>query len=154
VSTSSEKPLCLNGGFASHGTHGLAGQDLHATESDNANATVGRHPAENDYDPVQTAYVPKKEAAQPTLEDNFASVQREEAAARLPPAAQRSSVPGLAPADSGFGPPRWWETEDLTPSPAMGSRPDRLPGPFTIMFTIIKISTFFSSALASTSSRS
>ena len=193
MSTSSEKPLCLNGGFAriSHGTHGLAGQDLHATESDNANATGGRHPGENDYDPVQTAYVPKKEAAQPTLEDNFAlgeevphrasegvrdnsgrpgvnfnhdatsgqrelerlvasvrSVQREEAAARLPPAAQRSSVPGLAPADSGFGPPRWWEIEDLTPSPAMGWRPDRLRGPFTVMFTIIKISTLIVSIIA------
>ena len=193
MSTSSEKPLCSNGGFAriSHGTHGLAGQDLHATESDNANATGGRHPGENDYDPVQTAYVPKKEAAQPTLEDNFAlgeevphrasegvrdnsgrpgvnfnhdatsgqrelerlvasvrSVQREEAAARLPPAAQRSSVPGLAPADSGFGPPRWWEIEDLTPSPAMGWRPDRLRGPFTVMFTIIKISTLIVSIIA------
>jgi hypothetical protein len=74
VSTSLERPLRLNGSVAggSHDTHGLARQDLHATESDKANVIVGRHPAENDYDPVQTAYVPQKEPTQPTLEDNFA----------------------------------------------------------------------------------
>jgi len=59
-------------------------------------------------------------------------------------ATQLRSVPGLAPADSGFGPPRSLETEDLTPSPAMGSRPDRLRGPFTI----IKISTLIVSIFA------
>jgi hypothetical protein len=158
VSTSSERPLRLNGGFAgvSHDTHGLVGQDLHATETDNANATVGRDPAENDYDPVQAAYVPKEESAHSTLEDDFAlsedaphrasegvrdntdspgvnlnhdatsgqpeldrlaasvlSVQREEAAAGLPGAAQLASVPGLAPVDDGVWPPHSLEPDYL-----------------------------------------
>jgi hypothetical protein len=72
---------------------------------------------------------------------NIHAVEREEAAARLPRAAQLRSVPGLAPADSGFGPPR---SLDLVPSPAMGSRPDGLRGPFTI----IKISTLIVSMFA------
>ena len=157
MSTSSEKPI-------SHG-HGLAGQDLHATESDNANATVGWHRAENDYDLVQTAYVPKKEAAQPTLEDNFAHAEaaihptseaesdsvdrcvinvnadgtaeqrlwaalgrfeREEAAARLPKAAQLASVPNLAPIGDGIWPPHSLEPDYL-------ARRDTLRGPRTMI---------------------
>src|SRR3989454_3252467 len=46
---------------------------------------------------------------------NIHVVEREEAAARFPRAAQLRSVPGLAPADSGFGPPPSLEAEDLGP---------------------------------------
>src|SRR2546430_2383097 len=77
------------------------------------------------------------------LAANVRAVQREEAAARLPRAAQLASVPGLAPADSGFGPPPSLETEDLAPSPVMGSRPDRLRGPFTIINISILIVSIF-----------
>jgi hypothetical protein len=74
---------------------------------------------------------------------NIQAVQREEAAARLPHAAQLPPEPGV-PADSGLGTPRSLETEDRAPSPTMGSRPDRLRSPFTI----IKISTLIASMFA------
>jgi len=75
---------------------------------------------------------------------NVHALQREEAAARLPRAAQLCSVPGLASADSGFGPPHSLETEYPAPSAPMRSRPDRLRSPFTV----IKISTLIVSMFA------
>jgi hypothetical protein len=61
------------------------------------------------------------------------SVQREEAAARLPRAAQLPSVPGLAPADGGVWPPR-----SLEPDYLMRSR-DSLRGPRTMIKMIFLV---------------
>src|SRR2546422_4575648 len=163
MSAPSDKSLNAKGSSTSlsHETHERSEQERHPAESDNvislalgANgqecASVERHAVEDDQDPLQSPYAPKKEPAQPAVEGDFAedathreseglrehlerraidihepslfshdatgggqqeferlaanvrAVQREEAAARLPRAAQLASVPGLAPADSGF----------------------------------------------------
>jgi hypothetical protein len=72
-----------NGGFAgiSHDTHERPSQEWRAAENDNSNTlvrtngeerpSVGRHPAENDYNPLQSPYPPKEELAQPTMEREF-----------------------------------------------------------------------------------
>ena len=163
MSTSSQRPFRASGGFAgvSHDTHERPGQEWRATESDNANtlalrtngeehASGGRHPAENDYDPLQSPYPPKEEPAPPRIEENFAaeatagqqelvrSVQREEAAARLPRAAQLPSVLGLAPGDEGLWPARSLEPEYR----------DNLRGPRTIIKTIFLIVSIFTVPMA------
>jgi hypothetical protein len=113
-------------------------------------ASGGRHPAENDYDPLQSPYPPKEEPAPPRIEENFAaeatagqqelvrSVQREEAAARLPRAAQLPSVLGLAPGDEGLWPARSLEPEYR----------DNLRGPRTIIKTIFLIVSIFTVPMA------
>ena len=158
---SSKSPVRLNGGCVDvlRARHEDPRQERRASENDNANtldlrtneeerASGGRHPAENDYVPLQSPYAPHNGPAQPTVEENFAPredathrtseadgdyidrcaanvtpdgtadqrelerladgvrlVQREEAAARLPKAAQLASVPGLAPVGDGIWPP-------------------------------------------------
>ena len=140
-------------------------------------ASGGRHPAGNDYDPLQSPYPPKEEPAPPRIEENFAvskdategardylerrtvnvtpdatagqqelerlvanvrSVQREEAAARLPIAAQLPSVLGLAPVDEGLWPARSLEPEYR----------DNLRGPRTIIKTIFLIVSIFTVPIA------
>ena len=113
-------------------------------------ASGGRHPAENDYDPLQSPYPPKEEPAPPRIEENFAaeatpgqqelvrSVQREEAAAQLPRAAQLPSVLGLAPGDEGLWPARSLEPEYR----------DNLRGPRTIIKTIFLIVSIFTVPIA------
>ena len=140
-------------------------------------ASGGRHPAGNDYDPLQSPYPPKEEPAPPRIEENFAvskdaterardylerrivnvtpdatagqqelerlvanvrSVQREEAAARLPTAAQLPSVLGLAPVDEGLWPARSLEPEYR----------DNLRGPRTIIKTIFLIVSIFTVPIA------
>ena len=70
------------------------------------------------------------------------SIQREEAAARHPRAAQLPSVPGLAPDDNGVWPPRSLEPEYL-----MRSR-DNLRGPRTTIKLIILIVSIFTVPIA------
>jgi hypothetical protein len=76
-------------------------------------------------------------------------VQREEAAARVPRAAQLPPAPGLAPVDArgrgysgemfdnGFRSPRSLEPERLAPPPAMRSRRDNLRRPLIILIVSI-----------------
>jgi hypothetical protein len=198
VSTSSQRPFRPTGSFAgvSHNAHERPGQEWRATESDNANtfalhtngeerASLRRHPAENDYDPLQSPYAPKKEPAQPTIEDNLAlsedathrtsegvgdsidqcvvnvtpdgtadqqelerlvanvrSVQREEAAARFPTAAQLPSVPGLAAVSDGMWPPHSLEPDYL-------AERDTLRGPRTIIKSVFLIVSIFTVPIAS-----
>src|SRR5260370_15105316 len=160
MSTPSGKPLnpIDPSASVSHETHERAGAE--------------RHPVENGHDHVRSPYAPKKARTQPAVEEDSASsphqeqpaavrcdeiirdlerlaasvrwVQREEAAARVPRAAQLSSVSGLAPVDAkgrghsgemfdnGFWAPRSLEPERLAPPPAMRSRRGNLRGPLSI----------------------
>ena len=178
---SSKRPVRLNGGCVdvSRARHEDPRQERRASENDNANtldlrtneeerASGGRHPAENDYVPLQSPYAPHNGPAQPTVEENFAPredathrtseadgdyidrcaanvtpdgtadqrelerlavsvrlVQREEAAARFPKAAQLASVPGLAPVGDGIWPPSL--------EPDYQAHRDVLRGPRTMM---------------------
>src|SRR5437870_12681746 len=85
MSAPSDKSLNAKGSSASvsHETHERSEQERHSAESDNvisltlgANghecASAERHPVEDDQDPLQSPYAPKKELAQPTLEGDFA----------------------------------------------------------------------------------
>jgi hypothetical protein len=85
VNGSSKRPVRLNGGCVdvSRARHEDPRQERRASENDNANtldlhtneeerASGGRHPAENDYMPLQSPYAPHNGPAQPTVEQNFA----------------------------------------------------------------------------------
>lgn len=81
------------------------------------------------------------------LEATLRSIQREEAAARIPRAAQLPPVPGLTPADargrrhgsemSDFLSPRSLEPERMAPPPTRRSRRHRLRAPLIILIASI-----------------
>jgi hypothetical protein len=93
VNGSSKRSVRLNGGCVDvlRARHEDPRQERRASENDNANtldlrtneeerASGGRHPAENDYVPLQSPYALHNGPAQPTVEENFAP--REDATPR------------------------------------------------------------------------
>ena len=161
--TGSGKPLnpnCASGG--AHETHEPPGRERHLIESNNVSSLASRtngqdgasaewHPVEDSHGPAQLPNATKKDptSGQQELERLSASVrsvQREEAAARLPRAAQLPPVLGLTPVDNGSWPPRLPEPQDLAVSPE--TLRTNLRGPRTIIKVIVLIVGIFAVPVA------
>ena len=145
MSTLSGRPLGPNGGVSPE-THEHLGHEPHPAEGDNVGASalrtdgqepanVERHPNENNRDPEFER-----------LLDSVRSIQREEAAARLPRAAQLPCVLGHAPVDKGPRPPRLPEPEHLAASPE--TLRSNLRGPRTIIKVIVLMVSIFAVPMA------